>query len=421
MTIQLTNRTRGLLSASADARNSTEILEELQKTVEAFKSEHEQQIADLQANKADPLQAEKIDKINAQITELQTAMDETNAAVAAARVGGTGGAPLAPEVLEHQQAFDQFFRRGVENGLAELQVKAALTTQSDPDGGYVVPEEMDTEIDRVLGTVSVFRSLARTISLGVPTYKKLVNMGGASSGWVGEEDARGATDTPKLREIAIEAMEIFANPSITQTMLDDSRLDAAAWLAEEVSIEFQEQEGAAFITGDGNKKPRGLLAYDKVANDSYAWGKVGFVNTGAAAGFAASDPADALIDLYYALKAMHRNGASWLTSDAVMGTVRKMKDGDGNYLWAPPTGVDMPATILGKPVYTDDNMPALGANAFPMAFGDYQKAYTILDRMGTRVLRDPYTNKPYVSFYTTKRVGGGLTNFEAVKLLKCST
>lgn len=421
MTIQLTGRTRGLLSARADSRNPTEILQELQKTFEDFKAEHKKEIAALKKNQADPLQAEKIDKINTEMNLLQKALDETNAALAAARIGGAGGQDVDPNVAEHTQAFDRFFRRGVENGLAELQVKASLTTQSDPDGGYVVPEDMDNEIDRVLGTTSMFRSLARTISLSVPVYKRLVNMGGASSGWVGEEEDRPETSTPTLREIAIHAMEIYANPSITQIMLDDARLDVAAWLAEEVSTEFEEQEGSAFIVGDGIKKPRGLLSYDTVDNGSYEWGKVGYVVSGAAAGFAATDPADAIIDLYYALKAKHRNGASFLTSDAVMGTIRKFKDGDGNYLWAPPTGADMPATILGKPAHTDDNMPGLGANAFPLAFGNYLKSYTILNRAGTRVLRDPYTNKPFVSFYTTKRVGGGVTNFETYKLLKCST
>lgn len=420
MSVQM-KHTRGLIKAAADARNANEILEELARTFEAYKAENDARLADLVKNKSDPLQEEKLSKINADLTDLQNALDETNAALAAARLGGGGGAPLSQEVLEHQQAFNQFFRKGVSDSLTDLQVKAGLTTQSDPDGGYIVPEFIDQEIDRVLGTVSSFRQLARVLTLGVPTYKKLVNVGGTSSGWVGEEESRADTDTPKLRELAIEAMEIYAKPYITQTMLDDARLDVAAWLASEVSIEFEEQEGAAFITGDGAKKPRGILAYDKVANASYAWGKVGYVASGAAAGFHASTPGDNIIDLYYSLKAKHRNGASFLVSDAVMGSVRKFKDGQGNYLFAPPQGVDMPSTLMGKPVYTDDNMQALGANAFPLAFGNWNKAYTIIDRTGTRILRDPFTNAPYVRFYTTKRVGGGVTNFEAFKLLKCAS
>ena len=186
-----------------------------------------------------------------------------------------------------------------------------------------------------------------------------------------------------------------------------------------MSIEFAEQEGAAFVTGNGVNRPRGILSYDAVENADYAWGKLGYVGTGGAAGFAANDPADAIIDLYYSLKAGLREGASFLSSDAVMGTVRKMKDGDGNYLWAAPTAPGEVPTILQKPVVTDDNMHALGAGKFPLAFGNFQRAYLIVDRQGIRVLRDPFTSKPNVLFYTTKRVGGGVVNFEALKLLKC--
>jgi HK97 family phage major capsid protein len=258
------------------------------------------------------------------------------------------------------------------------------------------------------------------VQVGTDEYAKLVSLGGAQSGWVGEEAARPETGTPTLSKILITSGEIYANPMATQRSLDDAAFDAEAWLAEEVSIEFAEKEGAAFWNGNGLNKPKGVRNYTAVANASYSWGKVGFVVTGAAAAFASSNPADAIIDLHYSLRAGYRNGATFLTSDAVLGTVRKFKDGQGNYLWAPPTA-DAPASILGKPVVTDDNVDALGANNFPMAFGNFQRGYLITDRVGIRVLRDPYTNKPNVGFYTTKRVGGGIVNFEAIKLLRCST
>lgn len=415
---------RGILGVRAETGNATKILAELQKTFEDFKLERDKELADIRAGMADVVQTEKVDRINAEITALQKALDETNAALAAVKVGAVGGT-TDPDKAEHAQAFDRFFRRGVDAGLRDLEVKAKLTTQSDPDGGYLVPEETEAGIDRVLGTVSTIRSLARTISISTSTYKKLVNMGGATSGWVGEEQDRPGTATPTLREIAINTGEIYAMPGATQTSLDDARIDLAAWLAEEVAIEFAEQEGAAFAHGDGINKPRGILAYDTVANASHAWGKIGFVASGKADGFvaatASANPADCLIDLYYALKSGYRNGASWLMSDATMNTVRKFKDAEGAYIWAPPSGPAQVATILGKPVHTDDNMPAVAANAFPVAFGDFGRAYLIVDRIGIRVLRDPYTAKPNVLFYTTKRVGGGVVNFEALKLLKIST
>ncbi|KQZ12407.1 capsid protein [Mesorhizobium sp. Root552] len=424
MGIELTPPARGIVAVRADSGSATKILAELQKTFEDFKLERDKELADIRAGMADVVQTEKVDRINAEITTLQKALDETNAMLAAVKVGGVGRT-IDPDKAEHAQAFDRFFRRGVDAGLRDLEVRAKLTTQSDPDGGYLVPEETEAGIDRVLGTVSTIRSLARTISISTSTYKKLVNMGGATSGWVGEEDSRSGTNTPTLREIAINTGEIYAMPGATQTSLDDARIDLAAWLADEVSIEFAEQEGAAFANGDGINKPRGILAYDKVANASHAWGKIGFVASGKADGFLAAtasvSPADCLIDLYYALKSGYRNGAAWLMSDATMNTVRKFKDADGAYIWAPPSGAAEVATILGKPVHTDDNMPAVEGDKFPVAFGDFSRSYLIVDRIGIRVLRDPFTSKPNVLFYTTKRVGGGIVNFEALKLLKIST
>lgn len=413
-------RARGIASVRAES-DPNKILNELNVAFEAFKAENNKELADLKKGMGDVVQSEKVDRINAEVTELNKALEETNKALAAAKIGGEGK-QVDPAKAEHSAAFNQFFRKGVENGLAELEVKASLTTQSDPDGGFLVPEEMETGIDRVLGTVSTIRSLARTINISTDTYKKLVNMGGAGSGWVGEESARPETDTPTLREIAINTGELYANPAATQKSLDDSRIDVGAWLAEEVSTEFAEQEGAAFATGNGVNKPRGILSYTNVADASYAWGGLGYIATKEAAAFKAPttsiSPADCLFELYYALKSGYRNNASWLMSDATMGTVRKFKDADGAFIWAPPTATAEVATIMGKPVYNDDNMPAVEANALPIAFGDFNRGYMIVDRTGVRVLRDPYTSKPNVLFYTTKRVGGAVVNFEAIKLLK---
>lgn len=366
---------------------------------------------------------EKLGKIDASIIEMTSALEKSQSDLAAAKLGAGENGP-SPEAKEHAGVFNSWFRKGdkaVDADMRELEVKAGLTTQSDPDGGYLVPDEMETSIDRVLGNVSAVRDISRVINISTSSYKKLVNMGGTISGWVGEEDAREETSSPKLREILINVHEIYAQPASTQTALDDARLDVAQWLGEEVSIEFAEQEGAAFVNGDGNLKPRGILQYPTIVNSSYAWGKIGFTKTGAAANFASSDPADALVDLYYSLREGFREGACWLTSDKVLGTIRKMKDGDGNYLWSAPTGTGEVPTILQKPVKTDDNMDALGAGKFPVAFGNFQRGYLIADRQGIRVIRDNLTSKPNVLFYTTKRVGGGVVNFEAIKLLKCST
>ncbi len=261
------------------------------------------------------------------------------------------------------------------------------------------------------------RGLARIVTLtSGDTLKLLVGQGGANAGWVSEREARPETATPKLSEIALSSGEIYANVAATQRVLDDPQFDIAQWIADESNIAFSEAEGAAFITGDGTGKPKGFLDYAKVANGSYAWGKLGFV----ASGNAGALTGDGLIDFYHGLKSGYRTGAAFIMSDATVAAVRKLKDGQGNYLWQPSVVVDVPPTLLGKPVVTDDNMPQIAGNAFPIAFGNWQRGYTILDRFGTRILRDPYTNKPYVMFYITKRVGGAVTNFEAIKLLKIS-
>ena len=421
-------RLRGFAVARADASNPTAILNEMRTAFEAFKAERTKEIDDLKKGLGDYVQTEKVDKINAELTSLQKSLDAVNMTMAAMQIGGAGGAGQTPEAAEHTQAFNKWFRRGdraIDADLRDLEVKAALTSDSDEDGGYVVPEEMSNTIDRVVGTVSVMRDISQQMTISTDTYKKLIGVGGAGSGWVGEKQARPETDTPTLRELVFNMQEIYANPATTQKMLDDGRVDIAAWLGNEVAIEFAEQEGAAFISGDGVNRPRGIMSYDKVANGSYAWGKIGYVPSGKAGGFAdptaSVSPADAVVDLYYGLKQQYRNGASFLMSDATMGTVRKFKNADGDFIWQLPTGSAELPTILNKPVRTDDNMDAVAAGKFPISFGNFQRGYLIVDRFGIRVLRDPFTNKPYVHFYTTKRVGGGVQNFEAIKHMKIGT
>ncbi len=215
--------------------------------------------------------------------------------------------------------------------------------------------------------------------------------------------------------------ELYANPGATQTLLDDNSVDLAEWLADEVSMEFAEQEGDAFVNGDGSEKPRGLLSYPTVANDNWSWGRLGYIASGAAGDFAASDPSDAFIDMIYGLRRGYRQNARWLMNDLTTARIRKFKDGQGNYLWQPSSQAGEPATFMGYPHEADDWMPDVAANSLPVAFGDFRCGYLIIDRTGIRVLRDPYTNKPYVHFYTTKRVGGGIQNFQAIKVMKIAS
>jgi HK97 family phage major capsid protein len=311
----------------------------------------------------------------------------------------------------------QFVRKGKDDGLAELQQKALQTTV-EADGGYAVPEELDRSIIELLRDESPMRSVCNQITVSTPDYKRLVNLGGAGSGWVGETAARPATGTPTLAQISAFMGEIYANPQATQTSLDDMFFDAEGWLSAEVAREFAEQEGLAFLTGDGVNKPKGLLAYAmSTDNDAArAFGTLQKVHSGVAGDFTADD----LIKLVYTLRKGFRAGASWMMPNTTVFKIRTMKDSEGNYLWRPGLEAGQPSLILGYGITENEDMPEVAADANAIAFGDFRRAYTIVDRIGTRVLRDPYTNKPNVGFYTTKRVGGMLTDSQAVKVLTLS-
>jgi HK97 family phage major capsid protein len=290
-----------------------------------------------------------------------------------------------------------------------------MSTLSDPDGGFLVPIEMDKKIERLATDAVAMRRLAN-VKTTTGEYKKPISAGGASGGWVAEKGDRDETDTPELKLFAPAMSELYALPEVTQKLLDMSDFDVAEWLIEEINDVFVSMEGAAFITGNAVGKPKGILAYDTVANASWEWGKIGYVAGGNAS---LLNDVDALIDLQHALKPVYRRNGIWLMNDTTLSVVRKLKDGDGNYIWRPGLTDGAPDMLLGKPVEVDDNMPDIGADAYPIAFADFKRAYTIVDhKAGIRLLRDPYTKKGYVKFYTTKRVAGGVSNHQAIKLLK---
>ena len=252
-------------------------------------------------------------------------------------------------------------------------------------------------------------------------YRRPFAIGGMPAGWVGETATRAQTQTPTLDALVVPTMELYAMPDASQALLDDSVVDLDQWIAGEVETTFAEQEGTAFVVGDGNGKPKGFMAAETVAEASWTWGKLGFVTSGAASGFAASNAFDRLIELIYALKAGYRQNAVFVMNRKTQAEIRKFKGSDGHYLWAPPAQAGGRATLFNFPVLEAEDMPDIAANACPVAFGDFRRGYLIVDRVGVRILRDPYSAKPYVLFYVTKRVGGGLQDTAAIKLLKIAT
>lgn len=297
-------------------------------------------------------------------------------------------------------------------------LEAKSITNASVEGGFVVPTEVETMVMSLLRDVSPIRAISGVRQVSANVYKKPFSTTGASVGWVGETDARTQTNAPTLAELSFPTMELYAMPAATQTLLDDSAVNIDEWIAEEVRTAFAEQENAAFVSGNGTDKPKGFLSYDMVDEGAWAWGKIGYVMTGVSGGFAATDPADDLIDLVYTLKAPYRNNAHWVMNRATQAEIRKIKDGDDNYIWRPGDVAGQGATLMGFPITETEDMPDIGANSYSIAFGDFQRGYLVVDRIGLRILRDPYSAKPYVLFYTTKRVGGGVQDFDAIKLLK---
>lgn len=411
-------------------RTVAEIIGDLNTTFAEFRASNDARFKAIEARgSADAVLVEKVERCNTEITrlvnELKAAQTNIEALASAQnRPGGTGGGTVIDK--EYRTAFYRYMRNGqvdarLQARLDDKENKGAMVS-SEPAAGYLCPVETEAGIDRVLSKDVVMRQIATTRNISARAFEKLVNKGGAAfGGWGNERTAPAETGVPQLAKLEFVPGTEWAEPRCTRELLEDSTENVEAWLQDEVEITFAEQEDLAFISGDGVEKPRGFLSYPTVANANYAWGSIGFVTSGAAGGFPAGTAAtDKLIDMVHSLRARYRNGAGWLMNDLTMATIRKFKDGQGNYIWSPPQMVEggPPELLLGYPRYSDDNMPDVNANAFPIAFANWRRAYLIVDRRGILVVRDDLTEKPWVKFWTTRRTGGGVQMFEAIKLMK---
>ncbi|KKB81023.1 capsid protein [Devosia soli] len=392
----------------ADASDPKAVIAELKSAFEEFKRSNDEKLN----SKADVVLDEKVARIDAAVGNFQTVVDDLNAKIAAARVGNgvIGDLPADPEYVN---AFKAHMRKG-DNAGAE--VNAAMTKGTDADGGYLAPVEWDRSITGKLKLVSPIRAHARVISTTVAGFKRLYTDRAVGSGWVGETASRPATSTPQFGSLDFPLGEIYANPAISQQMLDDAAIDLEAWLGDEVDTEFARQEGIAFLSGNGVNKPHGILTYVEGAANAarHPWGAIPVVNSGAAAALTA----DGFIDLFYSLPSEFRANAKLFTARGSQAAMRKLKDGQNNYLWQPSFQAGQPATLAGEQIVDIPDMPAVAAGNIAALYGDMYQTYMVVDRVGIRVLRDPFTNKPFVHFYTTKRVGGGVDNPETMRALK---
>lgn len=394
---------------------AVELVKKMNREWESFKAENDRRLAEIEKRgdgRGDPLTEEKINKHSAAIGALQAQLDELDKR--SQRVG-TQVAPEASAVARHREAFNAFLRKGNEAGLADLQ--ASINLGTDTEGGYLVPKTLDSEIEKYEIDNSPMRQVCRVIPVTNENYEKLVKQGSAGTGWVGEEEARPETTTPTWNSLKPYFGEVYANPGLTQKALDDVGLNLEAELGEDIGLAFGADENDAFTNGTGVKKPKGLTAYSMAAtaDGSRAFGVIEKLHTASAGNFVI----DKMIDLVHKLHRGYRQNASWMLTTLGLGAVRKLKSGD-LYVFQPSLLAGQPASLLGYPIVENDDMPAVASDVVGAYFGDFRRAYYVVDVRGVRMLRDPYSNKPKVHFYTTKRVGGMLVNDRALKALVLS-
>lgn len=394
---------------AADQKDVELVAQEIKNQFEQFKATNDKRLDAIEQEKA--ALAGKVESQNAKLSELdniKTALENELKEVKRPAGGNQ-------QASAHKEAFAMFIRKGDEQGLAELERKA-MQTGMDADGGFAVPEELNTDILAALRDEVVMRQECTVMTVGTPDWKKLTSKGGIASGWVGETDERTETGTPKLGVISPVWGEIYGNPYATQTMLDDAFFNVESFIVNELSQEFAEKEEEAFTLGDGNKKPKGFLAYETTAqaDKDRDWGKLQNVVAGAA-----NLTTDDIVKLTYTLRKVYRSGAKFMMNNQSLLAVRLLKDSNGNYIWQPGLQVGQPSLLSGFAVAENEQMPDIGDSSgkAPIAFGNFKRGFYIFDRIGIRMLRDPYTKKPFVGFYTTKRVGSMLNDSNAIKVL----
>lgn len=427
---------------SDEIKGAMSAIESLNRGFEEFKSANDAKLAEIaKKGAADPVLEEKLRKIEADLDKAQKIADDAALAVkrssrvvtdasgshvdldqkalgwarGIARSRGLDVREYGASDLEaYKAAFDTFLRKD-ERSLGANEIKA-LSVGSDPDGGYVVHPDMSGRIVAKIFETSPMRAYASIQVISSDALEGLFDLDEAASGWVGETDARSETNTPQLGKWRIPTHELYAKPKATQKLLDDNEINMEAWLASKVSEKFARDEAAAFVTGSGVNKPRGFLTY---ASGTTLPGTMQRFITGVDGGFAAApNGGDVLINALYGLKAQYRANATWFMNRATLTVTRKLKDSYGAYLWSPGIAAGQPSSLMGYPVASFEDMPDPATDSLSIAVGDMREAYQIVDRIGIRTLRDPFSAKPYVEFYTTKRVGGDVVNFEALKLIE---
>lgn len=382
-----------------------------------------------------PMQDPKIEHISTQIEGLKQSLEESierkmqETQDYVEKISTQLQRPLLPgiehanqhyEQKQYKKAFTDYIRRGNDTLLKSLEKKAYRANATGAEGGFLVAPHLDEAIHGRVKTLSPMRNIAHTVQSQFTSLEFLMDPDDYASGWVSETAARPETSTGLLRKITILTNDLYAMPKVTQRLLDDNFFNVDEWIAQRVAEQFALSENNAFINGSGVDQPKGFLSHNSVDNNSHSWGSLGYIATGDVDGFDPVAPADVLVDTIYALSAIYRHGSVWLMNSKTAAIIRKMKDSEGRFLWQDMADMKQNPHLLGYPVYISEDMPDIGANATPIAFGNFKRGYTIVDNGSAHILRDPYSAKPNVFFYVVKRVGGDITDFNAIKLIKCA-
>ena len=413
------------------------LFEEKHRDFEEYKKVNDERIKKLEEGKAVSELEEKLAKIDSALNERDEKIEKQFAELK--RFGGTAQDKTSQEA-EVKSAFNKLLRSGSSVRMTQGEVEALAKKQSelsnhrvlpdeykssmiagsDPDGGYFVLPELDKTVMKLAEDDIALMSMSQVVTASSSVYAKRVRVSGSGYKWEGEETHPETTETPTYSVLSFPVHTIAANPSISQELLQDADVNVEQELMEAMTSDFVEGIGDALINGNDNKRPHGSLSYPTVLDSAWKWGSIGYIKTGAAAGFATDNAGDALINTLYSLKTSYLSNATWLMNRSTLAEIRKMKDGQGNYLWQPSFQAGQPDNLLGYSLRVDAKMPNLGANNCPVAFGDFRRGYLVVRRTGMTLIRDQYTQKPYVVFSTRMRIGGGVQNFEAIKLLKCA-
>jgi HK97 family phage major capsid protein len=387
--------------------NMTEINDKINKLAnawESFKDVNDQRLKQIEQKKSsDPLFDEQLKNINEALNDYKNKIDDIE--ISMQRPESDSEFKYSNK-SEYEKAFEQYLRKGQDVNLSRLEQKS-LSVESDPNGGYLVTREQSKNITKAILEKSPMRQLASVETISTDSLDVIEDSEALMAGWTSESDSREDTETSKIFKKRILVHELYAQPKATQKLIDDASINIEKWLAEKIIDIFAQKENEAFIKGDGIEMPRGILNY----KEGKEWGAVEAVK-------ADSITAEALMVLYFSLKSSYIGNASFIMNKSTLQTIRTLKDESGRYIWLPGLAIGRPDALLGAPVFEAVDMPDATKGAMPIAFANFKSAYKIVDRIGIRVLRDPFTNKPFVKFYTTKRVGGDVINYEAIKLLK---